>query len=79
MKILKFYTDTCMPCKAVGKILDKIKGIEVVPINAIEDVANTDKWSVHSTPTLIFLDGDKEVGRITGMTTESKIREILGK
>ena len=79
MKILKFYTDTCMPCKAVGKILDKIEGIEVTPINAIEDVANTDKWGVCSTPTLIFLDGDKEVGRITGMTTESKIREMIEK
>ena len=79
MKILKFYTDTCMPCKAVGKILDKIEGIEVVPINAIENEEERDKWNVQSTPTLIFLDGDKEVGRITGMTTESKIREMLEK
>ena len=77
MKILKFYTDTCMPCRAVGKILDKIEGIEVVPINAIEDTENTDKWNVCSTPTLIFLKDDKEVGRITGMTNESKIREML--
>ncbi len=77
MKILKFYTDTCMPCKVVGKILDKIEGIEVVPVNAVENTEERDKWNVQSTPTLIFLDNDKEVGRITGMTTEKKIREYL--
>ena len=79
MKILKFYTDTCMPCKAIGKILDKIEGVEIISVNAIENTEETDKWGIFSTPTLIFIDGDKEVGRITGMTTESKIREILGK
>ena len=79
MKILKFYTDTCMPCKVVGKILDKIEGVEIVPVNAVENTEERDKWNVQSTPTLIFLDSDKEVGRITGMTNESKIREILEK
>ena len=45
MKILKFYTDTCMPCRMVGKVLenidhDKIKydaqafeGAEALPEN----------------------------------------------
>ena len=79
MKILKFYTDTCMPCKIVGKILDKIEGIEIIPINAIDNIEERDKWNVQSTPTLVFIEDNKEVGRITGMTTESKIREILGK
>lgn len=77
MKILKFYTDTCMPCKVVGKILDKIEGLVVVSINAIENTEEKDKWQVQSTPTLIFLKDGKEVGRITGMTTEKKIREYL--
>ena len=77
MKILKFYTDTCMPCRALGKILDKIEGIEVVPVNAIENEEEKNKWQVQSTPTLIFLKDDKEVGRIVGMTTEKKIREYL--
>ena len=77
IEILKFYTDTCTPCKVVGKILDKIEGIRVTPINAIEDKDMSAKYEVYATPTLVFKDGDKIVGRIQGMTTESKIRELL--
>ena len=79
MEILKFYTDTCMPCKVVGKILDKLEGVKVTPINAVadENIAIVSEYNVFSTPTLVFLKEGKEVGRITGMTNESKIRAIL--
>lgn len=77
IEILKFYTDTCTPCKVVGKILDKIEGIKVTPVDAIEDKDMSTKYEVHMTPTLIFKDGDKILGRIQGMTTESKIRELI--
>ena len=79
MKILKFYTDTCMPCKVVVKILEKIEGLEVEPVNAIadENIGLVSEYNVFSTPTLIFLKEGKEVGRIMGMTTESKIREVI--
>lgn len=79
MEILKFYTDTCMPCKAVGKILDKLEGVKVTPVNAIadENIGLVSEYNIFSTPTLIFLNEGKEVGRIIGMTTESKIKEIL--
>ena len=79
MEILKFYTDTCMPCKVVGKILDKLEGVKVTPINAIadENIELVSEYNVFSTPTLVFIKEGKEVGRITGMTTESKIKAIL--
>ena len=77
MKILKFYTPTCMPCKMVGKILDKM-GLEVEEVNALEDSEKVDLYNICSTPTLIFLGEDgKEVGRTMGLVTESKIREII--
>ena len=79
MKILKFYTPTCMPCKMVGKMLDSLKGVEVIPINATEDIAKVDEYSVCNTPTLVFLnENNEEVGRISGMTTLKKIQEVLG-
>ena len=79
MEILKFYTDTCMPCKAVGKILDKLEGVKVTPVNAIadENIGLVSESNIFSTPTLIFLNEGKEVGRIMGITTESKIKEML--
>ena len=79
MEILKFYTETCMPCKVIGKMLDKLEGVKVTPINAIadENIELVSEYNVFSTPTLVFLKEGKEVGRITGMTNESKIKAIL--
>lgn len=77
MKILKFYTQTCMTCKIVGKILDKM-GLNVEPVDANENIGLVDEYEVCTTPTLIFLNEEnKEVGRITGITTQSKIQEVI--
>ena len=77
MKILKFYTTTCMPCRAVGKLLEKVE-VPVEEINALEDIAAVDKYNVCTTPTLIFLnEKDEEVKRTTGMVTLSTIQEII--
>ena len=77
MKILKFYTNTCMPCRAVGKLLEKVE-VPVEEINALEDIAAVDKYNVCTTPTLIFLnEKDEEVGRTVGMVTLSDINEIV--
>lgn len=77
MKILKFYTPTCMPCRALGKILEKLE-VEVDSIDATQDIAKVDEYNVCTTPTLVFLDDEgKEVKRTTGMVAESTIKEIL--
>lgn len=77
MKILKFYTPTCMPCRVLGKMLEKFD-VEVDSIDATQDIAKVDEYNVCTTPTLVFLDDEgKEVKRTTGMVTESTIKEIL--
>ena len=77
MKILKFYTPTCMPWRAVGKLLEKVE-VPVEEINAVEDLKKVDEYNICTTPTLVFLnEEEKEVGRTTGMVTLSQIQEIL--
>ena len=77
MKILKFYTPTCMPCRALGKILEKVD-VPVENINALEDIASVDKYNICTTPTLIFLnENNEEVARTVGMVTLSAIQEII--
>ena len=77
MKILKFFTDTCMTCRMLSKILDKID-VEVKSINAEDDLQKVDEYGLCTTPTLVFLDDEgKEVNRITGPTSQNKIEEIL--
>lgn len=77
LKVLEFYTDTCMPCKVVAKTLKKVKELDVEPVNAMEDVAKVDKYNVFSTPTLIFLKDDEEVKRTLGVVSEKELREII--
>ena len=80
MKILKFYTPTCMPCRALGKVLATINDVVIEEINALENVAMVDNYNVCTTPTLIFLDdNDKEFNRTTGLVNKAKIEEILGR
>ena len=77
MKILKFYTPTCMPCRAVGKMLEKVE-VPVEEVNALEDLVAVDKYNVCTTPTLIFLNDDgEEVERTVGMVTLKDIKEII--
>ena len=80
MKILKFFTPTCMSCRFVGKILEDLEDIEVESIDATEELSKVDNYNICTTPTLIFLNEENEdVGRLTGMTTLNKIKEILEK
>ena len=77
MKILKFYTDTCMPCRMIGKILESMN-LAVDSINALENTALVDEYNVCTTPTLVFLGEDnKEVARTTGPVTKAQVQKII--
>lgn len=80
MKILRFYAPTCMPCKMLGKSLEALENVEIISIDATEDIKKVDEYEVCTTPTLIFLDDEnKEVDRIVGMTTMKKVEDILNR
>lgn len=77
MKILKFYTPTCMPCKVVGKLLDSMN-LNVESIDATEDIKKVDEYQIYSTPALVFLnDEGKEVARSMGLITKSQLEDII--
>ena len=77
MKVLKFYTETCIPCRMVGKILENMN-LTVDSIDALQSVALVDEYNVCTTPTLIFLgDDDKEFARTIGPVTKAQIQKIL--
>lgn len=77
MKILKFYTETCMPCRMVGKILESMN-VAVDSINALQDTAMVDEYNVCTTPTLVFLgDDNKELARTTGPVVKTQIQKII--
>ncbi len=69
-KILRFTSSTCGPCKLLAKTLEHTDlgaEVEVVDTDAWPDIAES--YNIRSIPTLVYLKGEKEVGRISGVKT----------
>lgn len=80
MKILKFYSNSCGPCKVMSKELAKLKDIEVVDYDATdEDNAEIlDKYKVLSIPTIIVVDDKGDIiSRFGGIVPIEKIKEVI--
>ena len=82
MKILKFSSATCMPCKQLAKIID---GLDDDTKSLFEeytsenDITKFMQFNVRSVPTLIVVDeSDNELRRSTGMMSEDKLIEFIG-
>ena len=82
MKILKFSSATCMPCKQLAKIID---GLDHEAKSLFEeytsenDITKFMEFNVRSVPTLIVVDElGNELRRSTGTMTEDKLIEFIG-
>lgn len=75
-KILRFTASWCQPCRALAKNLEAAEldiPIEVVDIDVHEQVAID--YNVRNVPTLVLLNDDVEVKRITGVKTFRELKE----
>lgn len=79
MKILKFETKTCTPCKIVDMML-KDKGLEIDEKIDIEiDEETREKYDVMKSPTIMLVDDNGvEVDRVIGVD-EDGIVELFKK
>lgn len=81
VKLLKFYTPTCAPCKAIAFILDRVKETEkdviFEDIDASDNQQEVDRFNVRTVPTLIILKDGVEQERLTGIVGESRIKACL--
>ena len=77
-KILRFTASWCGPCKSLAKTLENIETsipIEVVDIDVHSDIAT--EYGIRSVPTLVMLDVDIEMKRMTGVKAENLMREWI--
>jgi thioredoxin-like negative regulator of GroEL len=75
MKIIKFYSDTCGPCKVLDSNLKKA-GIEYESINANSDENDVlvERYKIRAVPTLIKEDNGVEIARHIGIMTEEQLK-----
>lgn len=79
-KILKFYSETCGPCKVMSKNLKGLEGVEIQDVD-VADEANEpllDEWKVKTVPTIVVLgESDELLGKFVGITPIEKIQEVI--
>lgn len=76
MQILKFYSDKCVPCKTMDKLLKQIigdyKDLDIRSINVYNEPDAVQIYGVTGVPTLIM---GKE--KMVGTRFEKEIREFI--
>ncbi len=86
IKLIDFYADWCMPCKAFAPTLSKVteeRDIEVVKVDtAVDEDDLSVKYGIRSIPTVVILQVDEEgneteVTRFTGIKSETELKSIL--
>jgi thioredoxin len=81
MKILKFYSQSCAPCKMLTPILESIQqtyDVEVQSVDVEKEPRLAMTYAVRSVPTLVFEHGGNRVSTVIGMTNRKTILDSLG-
>lgn len=78
MKILRFYTEGCGPCKVLAQNIEQLinnssltdfERVPVIPVNARVDVIAKEKYGITEVPTLVAVnEAGVMVNRISGFT-----------
>lgn len=75
--LLDFYATWCGPCKMLSLVLEKIEKEQIINIEKI-DVDESKKlaseFKIYSVPTLILVENNKEVKRISGFMSEEELK-----
>jgi len=77
-RVLRFTASWCQPCKMLAKTLEDVNTgvpIEVVDIDVHPEVA-TD-FGIRGVPTLVMLDGNVEMKRMSGTVTKTDLGKWL--
>jgi thioredoxin 1 len=78
LKILKFQADWCEPCKALTKLIEEIDTkIEIEVIDIDKEPLTTTKYGIRGVPTLVKIDENGIVDRITGYKNKKQIEDFI--
>lgn len=81
IKLIKFYTTWCGPCKVMTNILKEVDltDVEVVEVDAEYQSELAKQYNISSVPVLVFEVNGVEVDRITGIAPPEVIEEKLNR
>ena len=76
--LVDFWAPWCGPCRAVSPALERLAGkhvrrLKLVKVNVDEAPALAARFGARSIPTLVLLDGGREVDRVVGALPEAQL------
>lgn len=75
MKILKFYTTWCQPCKALTALIGDTSPFPIENIDIEKDTVMRNKYAIKGVPTCVLLDDNGvEVKRKSGLMNISAFK-----
>lgn len=81
-KIIFFHAPWCTSCHAFEKTLDEFirdvpDSIYLDDVDIEKDENAVEKHKIMSIPTLVFMDGEREVGRMKGNVGLQELKELF--
>jgi thioredoxin 1 len=80
--LVLFSADWCGPCKMLKPTLEKIEesfseSYNFVKVDISEVEETTKKFNIKNIPTCVLTKAGKEIGRFTGVKSETQIKNFL--
>lgn len=66
LTLVDFYTTWCGPCKMIAPVLEQLKDIDVIKVDAEEERDLSNKFGISAVPTLILIKDKQEIARTQG-------------
>ena len=83
LKILKFEADWCGACKQMKPVFSAVakeeKGVAFETVNVDNQASLADRYRVEMLPTIVAVRDGREVGRLVGAQSATKLKKFVKK
>lgn len=77
-KLIKYEASWCGPCKALDSVFELAAlEIEIEKVDVDQNIQRSQDNSVRSIPTIILMDGEKEIARHVGLLNVEELKEFV--